>query len=128
MCAYAEARRHHPEANDILLVSLGTGDPNRPIPLQDAQGWGLAEWLVPLFSMFFDGMSDSVDYQLTQLLPLSPDGRRRYFRFQTPLVYTNDKLDDASRTNIRALKLVAEDLIHAQSSALDELCAQLTGV
>ena len=32
MCAYAEARKHYPEAADILLVSLGTGDPARPIP------------------------------------------------------------------------------------------------
>ncbi len=125
MCALAEAKKHHPGANDILLVSLGTGDPTRPISYEAAKGWGIVEWLVPLFSLFFDGMSDSVDYQLTQLLPPGPDGYRRYYRFQTHLVEGNDNIDDASRTNIRVLKMVAQDMINAKLAILDELCAQL---
>ncbi len=125
MCAYAEARKHYPTADEIVLVSLGTGDLTRRIPFDDARNWGLAEWLAPLFNMVFDGMADAVDYQLTQFLPACANGGRRYYRFQTRLSSASDAVDDASRTNIRALKLVAEDLIRAHSSALDELCQQL---
>lgn len=124
MCAYAEARKHYPQAEDILLVSLGTGNLTRRIPFDDARNWGLAEWVAPLFNVLFDGMADVVDYQLIQLLPTQADGRR-YFRFQTRLASASDAVDDASRTNIRALKLVAQDLIQANSALLDELCQQL---
>jgi patatin-like phospholipase/acyl hydrolase len=125
MCAYAEARKHYPQAEDILLVSLGTGNLTRRIPFSDARNWGLAEWVAPLFNILFDGMADAVDYQLIQLLPNHAAGGRRYYRFQAHLAGASDAVDDASRTNIRALKLVAEDLIRANSAALDELCQQL---
>jgi uncharacterized protein len=124
MCAYAEARKHYAHASDIMLVSLGTGDLTRRIPINDARNWGLAEWLAPLFSMMFDGMADSVNYQLTQLLP-HYDENRRYYRFQTRLTGGSDTLDDASRTNIRALKMVAQDMVRAHTELLDELCEQL---
>jgi patatin-like phospholipase/acyl hydrolase len=125
MCAYAEARKHYAHASDIMLVSLGTGDLTRRIPINDARNWGLAEWLAPLFSMMFDGMADAVDYQLTQLLRPESDNRR-YYRFQTRLIGGSDTLDDASRTNIRALKMVAQDMVRAHDELLDELCEQLT--
>jgi uncharacterized protein len=124
MCAYAEARKHYAHADEIMLVSLGTGDLTKRIPINDARNWGLAEWLAPLFSMMFDGMADSVDYQLTQLLP-PKENSRRYYRFQTRLSGGTDTLDDASRTNIRALKMTAHDMVRAHSDALDELCQQL---
>jgi hypothetical protein len=54
----------------------------------------------------FDGMSDTVDYQLTQLLD-----EELYFRFQPKLDLARDDMDDASAANLRALKLQATKLL-----------------
>ena len=125
MCAWAEARKLYPDAADILVLSLGTGHLTRPYAYEDAASWGLAGWVRPVLDVMFDGISDAVDYQLRQLLP----GRapRRYYRLQTALVVGNDDMDDASLTNLRALKGLAEELIQDHTLLLDELVEQLTG-
>ena len=120
MCAFAEAKIMYRDADEFLIVSLGTGELTRPLPYDEAKGWGLRQWAQPIIGVIFDGVSDTVDYQLEQLLPAT-----RYFRFQTRLNEGNDDLDDASRTNIRALKLQAEDIIRKKSQDLDNLCRQL---
>lgn len=123
MCAWAEARRLYPNAEDILVLSLGTGELTRPYVYEDAAGWGLASWVRPVLDVMFDGVSDATDYQLRQLLP----GRnpRRYYRLQTKLVVGNDDMDDAGNTNLRALQGLAEELIREHSLLLDELLGQL---
>jgi patatin-like phospholipase/acyl hydrolase len=125
MCAYAELLRWHPGETNIMVVSLGTGEATRPIPYAEARAWGLAEWLLPVFSMFFDGMQDSVDYQLRQICGSEDSNLNRYYRFQPTLVAGNDNIDDASRTNLRVLRLVTEDLIKKQSAAIDLMCQHL---
>lgn len=127
MCAYAEVRRHQPELDDVLIVSLGTGDPTRPLPFDQAKDWGMAEWVVPLFSVFLDGMDDSVDYQLQHILATPPRSPRRYYRYQVKLNEGNDNIDDASRTNVRVLKMIADELIKANNAVFDEMCKQLVG-
>jgi predicted acylesterase/phospholipase RssA len=114
MCAYAEARRHQPERS-VLLVSLGTGELTRSLPYDAVRGWGLREWIwphTPILSVMFDGMSDTVDYQLTQVLE---DGL--YFRFQPKLDLAKDEMDDAGPENLRALKLQAVRLLAERDEA-----------
>jgi predicted acylesterase/phospholipase RssA len=108
MCAYAEARRYNPE-RPVMMVSLGTGELTRSLPYDEIKDWGLREWIwphTPILSVMFDGMSDSVDYQLNQVLD-----ERLYFRFQPTLDLAKDDLDDASPENMRALKLQATRLL-----------------
>ena len=108
MCAYAEARRHQPE-REIMVVSLGTGELTRTLRYDDLRGWGLREWIwphTPILSVMMDGMTDTVDYQLEQLVD---DGR--YFRFQTKLDTARDEMDDASADNLRELKLQATRML-----------------
>jgi uncharacterized protein len=125
MCAYAEARKHYPQATDILLVSLGTGDSAKPISYANARDWGIAQWLAPLISVFLDGMADAVNYQMIQCLPDGADGRRRYYRLQIPLGQVSDSLDEVSSPNMRALQMLANDVVRLNSDVLDELCEQL---
>ena len=105
MCAYADARRFEPEA-DLVLVSLGTGQHERPIRYEDAKGWGRLQWSRPILDVVFDGVADTTDYELSQLLP-----DRRYFRLQTSLDYASDALDDARRANMEALRTKGEELV-----------------
>jgi patatin-like phospholipase/acyl hydrolase len=124
MCAYVEARKIYPKENDFLVVSLGTGEPTRNMPYKEVKGWGLALWAQPILNVVFDGVADTVDYQLRELLPAEGDDRR-YYRFQTVLDIGKDDMDDASATNIQALKTKAQEIIDENDVALDALCTQL---
>jgi patatin-like phospholipase/acyl hydrolase len=107
MCAYADARRFEERA-DLVLVSLGTGQHERPIRYDDAKRWGTLGWSRPILDVVFDGVADTTDYELTQLLP--PD---RYFRLQTSLDHASDDLDDARRANMEALRRQGEELVRS---------------
>ncbi len=124
MCAYAEARRHHPD-REVMMVSLGTGELTRSLPYDEVRGWGLREWIwphTPILSVMFDGMSDTVDYQLAQVLRDD-----LYFRFQPKLDLAKDDMDDASADNLRALKLQATTLLSDRDEAarFERMCESL---
>lgn len=119
MSAYAEVRRHR-RGEDVLLVSMGTGELTEPIRYEDARDWGGLEWVRPLIDVIFDGVSDSVDYQLRQVLPDDS-----YFRFQTRLEEASDELDDARDANIRGLVREGERLVAARAAELDALADRL---
>jgi patatin-like phospholipase/acyl hydrolase len=125
MCAYVEAVRTVGDNKaEVLVVSLGTGQLTRQILYDQAKSWGLLQWAQPILNVVFDGVSDTVDYQLATLLSDTDPGRR-YYRFQTALKEGSDDMDDASRTNLRVLKLLAAAVIDKEHAAIDSLCAQL---
>jgi patatin-like phospholipase/acyl hydrolase len=125
MCAFVEARTNNTinpaNINDFLLVSLGTGQLTRRIPYDEAKDWGLAMWARPILNVVFDGVCDTVDYELKQLLP-----NDRYYRFQISLeAMGKDDMDDASGTNLHALRSLADDMMAKNKSSIDALCGQL---
>ena len=124
LAAYVEARTLFPKRERILVVSLGTGRRTRPLRYRDVRNWGLARWAPAILDVIFDGVSDTVDYELTHLLP-TREPHRRYYRFQIDLRNASDALDDATPQNLRALAAEARALIAAQGTALDRLCAKL---
>jgi uncharacterized protein len=95
------------------------------MPYEEVKGWGLALWAQPILNVVFDGVSDTVDYQLKELLSTEEGDARRYYRFQTVLKIGNDDMDDAGATNIAALKAKAQEIIDKPDTALETLCAQL---
>jgi patatin-like phospholipase/acyl hydrolase len=118
MCAFAEVARHKPGA-EVVMLSLGTGQLTRPLPYDDVKDWGLVEWARPILDVVFDGVSDTVDYQLDQLL-----GDGRYWRLQVALDGgASDDLDDASAENLRRLKLKGEELVADSKRELDAALA-----
>ncbi len=120
MCAYAEARRLDPGGPPDLVVSLGTGSQTRPITYEQARGWGVLEWARPIVDVVFDGSSDTVDYQLDQLLG------DRHHRLQPVLTTASDDLDDADPANIAALEATARRLVAEHGDELDALAAELS--
>jgi uncharacterized protein len=127
LCAYVEGHTLHPQARDFLMVSLGTGQTADRIPYGKAKRWGLAGWARPLLSVVFDGVSDTVDYQLDQLLRPAPSGPKRHYRFQAALTPDEEAMDDASGRHIAALKDVAQRIIAQNATALATLARALTG-
>jgi patatin-like phospholipase/acyl hydrolase len=115
MCAFAEVLRFHPAA-EVTLVSLGTGQRTHKRTFDDVRNWGLLEWARPILDVVFDGVSDAVDYQLTQVLQ-----QGHYWRLQIELTHASDHLDDASERNLHELRDQAEELIAARSADLDAI-------
>jgi hypothetical protein len=111
----------------VLVLSLGTGEPTEGIPWKDAKDWGLVGWARPLLDIVFEGVSDTVGYQIEQLCP--PVGSRpRSLRLQVQLPQLKtaiDDIDDATDATIEALQGVAENLVREKDRELDEICGQL---
>jgi hypothetical protein len=105
---------------------LGTGQHTRPIHYADAKNWGLALWAKPILNVVFDGVSDTVDHEMKILCRDSDDGDPRYYRFQTELNVGSDDMDNATATNLLALKQKAQEVIDLNETALDKLCQELT--
>mgnify|MGYP000901326669 CR=1 FL=1 len=122
MCAFAEAKVMFGNDDDILMVSLGTGELSRGIPYEEARDWGLINWAKPMLGIVFDGVSNTVDYQLRQLL-----SDNRYYRIQSSLAELGRGMDDASDENIHQLKLLGHKTIEEwlRNGKLDKLCSQL---
>ncbi len=125
MCALVEAKTTYRRADEILLVSLGTGELSRRFPYERATGWRLKQWAQPLLNVVFHGISATVDYQVRQLL-LPRRGIDRYYRFQPKLDPAYDSVDDASQSNLRGLKLLAEEMMRERQAKLEMLCRLLT--
>jgi len=120
MCAFAEAKVMFENTTDIFMVSLGTGERTHSISYNDAKDWGLVNWAKPILGIVFDGISDTVDYQLRQLLHSD-----RYYRIQASLAQLGkDNMDDASAENIHELKLLGQSIIEEwqRNGKLARLC------
>lgn len=124
-CAYAEARKLGAQHDEIVMVSLGTGEQTRAIKYRDAKDWGIIEWAIPLLSVIFDGVADTVHYQMGQLLQ-DTAGQRRYYRFDTELDKALDDFDAAHTANINELLREADDILVSQAGVLNEVCTMLT--
>lgn len=89
-------------AEEIFLVSMGTGNLTRPISVEEACKWGTAQWAMPILDVIFDGTS-SADELVCEAI-LKDDN---YVRLQFELMIANDDMDDASRENIQDLQAEA---------------------
>ncbi len=125
MCAFVEAKTagtvNRQGREDLMMVSVGTGQLTRTLPYTKVKDWGILQWAKPALDIVFDGVSDTIDYQLSQLLPAD-----RYYRFQVSLdILGSDDMDDTSEQNLHELKAVAEALLSRERHKLDRLCEQL---
>ena len=71
--------------------------------------------------MVFDGVADTIQFESKMLMG------ERYVRLQTALDLASDDLDDASESNLAALRQEAERLIAASGAELDRVCEILAG-
>jgi patatin-like phospholipase/acyl hydrolase len=118
MCGLAEALRDH-EPHDVLMLSLGTGQLTHPLPWKEVRDWGALEWARPVIDIILDGQSDTVDFQLGEVLA------DRYWRVQTELRRASDHLDDATEDNLVALCEEGQALVASAADTLAEVAAAL---
>lgn len=107
MCAYVEAKKQWPDEK-IIVVSIGTGTLKQSTPFEDVKNLSKIGWLPKIFPIFFDGMNDTVDYQLEKILTENQE----YFRFQIELTEKDsDQLDNTSHRNMNYLENLTNNYI-----------------
>ncbi len=127
MCAYAEAREkleNKPTAKDMVILSLGTGQAKESYDYDDAKDWGPLGWAKPLLDIMFSGVSETTDYQLKRVFQsVSDDVENQYVRIQTDLTVPppSSEMDNASRSNLNALRKAGQDLALAKDAELNEV-------
>jgi patatin-like phospholipase/acyl hydrolase len=119
-CALVEAKTQFPKASHFTVCSLGTGVLTRSFRYDDAKNWGVARWAKPMLDIVLDSVSETVDYQLNQLMPPGS-----YYRFQTSLECGSEQMDDTSPKQIRGLRLLGEKMVRQNTAALDRLAGDL---
>jgi len=121
MCAYVDAKSvFNRKDEEIKMLSLGTGQLTRRLYHKDIKDLGLVGWAQPVLSCVFDGVSDTVDYQLSKIL-----SDNNYFRLQAELKDENDDMDNAKKENIRVLQLTAEDIIHKNKKRIEKIVEEI---
>jgi predicted acylesterase/phospholipase RssA len=125
--ALAEINTMIPDPTDqILLVSLGTGESMERMERKYPTDWGYIRWSVPMVELVSESISEGVHRQVKDLLP--PTDSKRYYRFQVDLPDdTYYALDNIAKPNIRGLIQAAEQLLldRRTKDDIDDLCKRL---
>lgn len=117
LCAYAEARKicfskilnddskpDYPTANEMIIVSVGTGDVLKPYSYAKMKNAGKIGWVTPLIDILLSANVETVDYQCQQMFnTLGSRNRSHYYRINPGLMSASSDMDDASEINIKAL-------------------------
>jgi hypothetical protein len=120
MAAYVEARLLYPEANRVVVVSVGTGDRQDTITYGQAKKWGLVGWAKQIIPVLMDSVSEAVDFELTTLPECT------YYRLQvTDLPPAAGEMDNVAPDNLATLQTLAKNYVASQSALLDQICAEL---
>ncbi len=133
LCAYAEARKmfKKPEvekavtAEDMLVLSFGTGIAKESYPYEKAKNWGMANWVRPLIDIMMSGVAETVDYQVRQIYD-AVEKPSQYLRVNAPLPESvNHKMDDASEQNMKALRMQGEAVAERFDVELQDFAERL---
>lgn len=137
MMAYAEARKMNfssilsfnekpvcPLAQDLFILSLGTGEIQKPYYYDSIKDWGGLNWLKPLIDISYSSQSETIDYQMKQLFDTTTSSDD-YFRLNPKLKGVSNEIDDASEENISNLVDLSELFIKEHKLELDRIVEKL---
>ena len=105
MCGFVDRTTVQGQPDDVLMISLGTGRLTKRIPYWRARQWGLLGWGRHIISVVFDGETESVEYELEQVLS-------DFHRLQVWLKPEQDPMDKPA--NVGSLVDLAKKLIEEE--------------
>lgn len=122
MAAYVEARRLYPDAANVVVVSVGTGDRQDKITYADAKNWGLLGWAKRIAPVLMDSVSEAVDYEMQSL----PECTYRRLQVEN-LPQDAADMDNVTQQNIANLQNIAKSYVIDHSGDLDAIATLLKG-
>lgn len=130
MCAYVEAYRKlagKPTAENMVVLSLGTGQIAKSYPYHSVKDWGVVQWLKPLIDIMMSGASETVDYQMRQLF-MAHGRSDSYLRLQVQIDKEDTdlaELDNVTPANMDRLLALGVQLADEHEAELDALVEML---
>lgn len=125
--AIEEARRLYPKAEEILLVSIGTGELDSNLPAEKVPGWGLLNWLSPLIGILQSVNEAHMLEHVKEVMQGHP-----YYRFDLKVSdhkpgqrLPSTALDLTSAENLRRLDELAEVWIESEAYGIEALVRAL---
>jgi uncharacterized protein len=127
LCAYVEALDIWGPETEIIVCSIGTGQKReRRLTKGEVDSWGLAKWATTILDTTFDGVSDSVDYQMKILCRRGDDAHPRYRRLQVSIPDDmSAALDNATPEQVDRLEELGRELVRLRKADLDDLTSNL---
>jgi patatin-like phospholipase/acyl hydrolase len=139
LCAYAEARKtdfskalnnndkkDKPTAQDMIIVSLGTGSVKKRYHYENFEHAGEIKWLEPVIDILMSGNSETVAYQLTQMyLTLEEQFQHNYFRLEPDLKEACSEMDIATPENINNLYQAGLTYVHDNIDMLERIADKI---
>lgn len=139
MCAYAEARRlafesalnmsnkpDYPTANNMYMVSIGTGSQKQPYYYDQAKDWGVISWLKPIIDILMSGNSETVHYQLNKLFSsVEGDKNNNYIRLEPQLINGDNDMDNGKLENLKALESDGKIFVEKNEKTLKTIAENL---
>jgi uncharacterized protein len=129
MCACIEAFTLRPDLKltDLKVLSLGTGNVEKPYQYSEAKNWGKISWAIPVLDIMMSGVSETVDFQLQQLFK-SAGCSSQYLRLQLDFKDfpgVDSEMDNASQSNMSALERAGQTLAHNSDAQLTTFARML---
>ena len=139
LCAYAEARKipfskilndsekvDYPEINDMVLVSIGTGEVLKPYTFEKFENAGKIKWITPLIDILLSANAETVNYLLTKMYgTLGTRNQKNYYRLMPQLRNASSEMDDTSNKNIFELIQAGLYYIDQNRESLNEIAKKL---
>lgn len=151
LCAYAEARKmpfaeilesaeasksipaknerpktNYPVANDMLLISVGTGAEMKNYSFRNLEKAGKIKWISPVIDILFSSNAETVDYQLQQMFnSLGIRNQKNYYRINPSLKNASPEMDNVKKENIEALVQAGLCYIDENKEMLNQIVQKL---
>lgn len=126
LVAYVEAKHKWPN-EEIILISIGTGSLETSILYSSAKKWGIIDWAFPVLDCVFDGVSKTTNEVLRKISEIS-SLKLRYYRFQSTLDSSCEKMDNISSESIENLKRIGEALATDSESEIVDIFQSISEV
>jgi patatin-like phospholipase/acyl hydrolase len=130
LCAWIEAHKSdfgfckNPTADDLFILSVGTGKEKKRYKYSDAKDWGLVGWARPMLDILLSASAEVVHYQMKQLF--STEGcTGKYHRLEPELGNASVEMDDASEGNIRSLREAGSAFVREHVERLESVVEAL---
>jgi patatin-like phospholipase/acyl hydrolase len=126
LCAWIEAYKSdfgfckNPVANDLFIVSVGTGKVKKKYKYTKAKDWGLINWALPMLDVLLSASAEVVHYQMRQLFSIK-GCTGKYKRLEPDLGNATPEMDDVSDENIKNLREAGGSFVLGNVDKLNEI-------
>lgn len=142
LCAYSEAKKidfatllkredkpTNPNAENMVIVSIGTGAVKDPYKYEDMKDAGSINWIKPIIDILMSSNSETNAYHVKKIFKeieqknkyFDSNCYKQFFRIETDLFKASPSMDDASEKNLKALQQEGLRYIDENLDELNEI-------